>query len=149
MVGIIELLEDFKVSWQYEKKLKRVQEKALLHPENLFIQVRLADLLTKLRKKKEAVGLYELAAQQFIQKNLFAHAIALKKIIFRLEPPKDDGEKMTILTRLYEQMLIYRETTSVAEEATPSQTPSSSPQPCETRRGGLQLEPKAMSPSAS
>src|SRR5512134_3347387 len=119
MVGIIELLEEFKASWQYEKKLKRVQERALRHPENLLIQVRLADLLTKLRKKKEAVSLYELAAQQFIQRNLFAHAIALKKIIFRLEPPKDDGEKMTILARLYEQMLIYRETTSVAEEAAP------------------------------
>ena len=118
MVGIMDFLEDFKASWCYEKRLKEVQEKALLYPENLFLQVRLADLLAKLKKKQEAVGVYELAAQQFIQKNLFAHAIALKKIIFRLEPPKDEGEQMNILDTLYEQKLVYREKTSIAEEAT-------------------------------
>ena len=143
MAGIMELLEDFKASWYYEKRLKKVQEKALLHPENLHIQVRLADLLAKL-KKKEAVGIYELAAQQFLQKNLFAHAIAMKKIIFRLEPPKDDGEQMNILERLHEQMLVYREKTSTAEEAAPPQTPSPSSRPSEKKREGLQLDPRAI-----
>jgi hypothetical protein len=149
MVGIMELLEDFKASWYYEKRLEKVQEKALLQPENLFIQVRMGDLLAKLKKKKEAVSVYELAAQQFIQKNLFAHAIALKKIIFRLEPPKDDGEQMNILDRLYEQMLVYREKTSIAEEAKPPQTPAPSSRPSERRRGELQLEPRAIPQSAS
>ena len=129
MVGIMDFLEDFKASWYYEKRLKKIQEKALLHPENLFLQVRLADLLAKLKKKQEAVGVYELAAQQFIQKNLFAHAIALKKIIFRLEPPKDEGEQLNILDKLYEQKLVYREKTSIAEEATAPKTASSSSRP--------------------
>ncbi len=154
MVGLMELLGDFKASRYYEKKLKTVQERALLHPENLFAQVRLADLLAKLKKKQQAVGVYELAAQQFIQKNLFAHAIALKKIIFRLEPPKDAGEQMKTLQGLYEQMLVYRDTTSIAEEAAsqaphPSPSPSPSPHPSETKRGWLRLEPKADCPSGS
>lgn len=108
MLGIMELPGNFKASCYYQRKLKKVQEKALRHPGNLFIQVRVADLLTKLKKKKEAVGVYERAAEQFVQKNLFAHAIALKKIIFRLQPPKDDWEQMNLLHKLYEQMLIYR-----------------------------------------
>ena len=149
MIGIFELVESFKASWHYEKRFKEVQERALLKPDNLFIQVRLADLLAKLRKKKDAVGVYERVAQQFIQKNLFAHAIALKKIIFRLEPPKDAEEAMIVLQRLHEQKLTFRETTSIAEEqATYQTTPSSSPS-SETTQGGLKLEPKVMCSSAS
>ena len=124
MVSIMDLLEKLKVSLYYQRRLKKVQERASLNPENLFIQVRMGDLLAKLKRKKEAVAVYELAAQQFIQKNLFAHAIALKKIIFRLEPPRDDGEQMNLLDRLYDQMLIYREKASIAEEAAALQAAS-------------------------
>jgi hypothetical protein len=149
MVGIIDLLENFKASCYYQRRLKKVQEKALRHPENLFIQVRLGDLLTKLKKKKEAIGVYERAAEQFIQKNLFAHAIALKKIIFRLEPPKDDGEQMNLLDKLYEQMLIYSGKASIAEEPADLQTASPPSRSSEKGRGELQLEPKAILLSAS
>jgi len=124
VVSIMDLLEKLKVSLYYQRRLKKVQERASLNPENLFIQVRMGDLLAKLKRKKEAVAVYELAAQQFIQKNLFAHAIALKKIIFRLEPPRDDGEQMNLLDRLYDQMLIYREKASIAEEAAALQAAS-------------------------
>jgi hypothetical protein len=72
-------------------------------------------LLAKLKRKKRPSS--ELA--WFIQKNLFAHAIALKKIIFRLEPPRDDGEQKNLLDRLYDQMLIYREKTSIAQKGRP------------------------------
>ena len=62
--------------------------------------------------------------------DLLAHAIALKKIIFRLEPPRDDGEQNNLLDRLYDQMLIYREKTSIAQEAVALQTvPPPSPRP--------------------
>ena len=147
MVGIMELLEDFKHFRCYEKRLKEVQDQARVQPENLFILVRMGDLLAKLKKKREAVRVYELAAHQFIQKNLFAHAIALKKIIFRLEPRKAEGEEMNALDRLYEQMLAYREKTSQAEKAQPPEAPS--PRPSEKRKGELQLEPRAVPPSAS
>jgi len=62
--------------------------------------------------------------------DLLAHAIALKKIIFRLEPPRDDGEQNNLLDRLYDQMLIYREKTSTAQEGAALQTVSPpSPRP--------------------
>jgi hypothetical protein len=62
--------------------------------------------------------------------DLLAHAIALKKIIFRLEPPRDDGEQNNLLDRLYDQMLIYQEKTSLAPEAPALQTvPPPSPRP--------------------
>lgn len=124
MVSIMDLLKKLKFSLDYQKRLKKVQERASLNPENLLNQVRMGDLLAKLKKKKEAVVVYELAAQQFIPKNLFAHAIALKKIIFRLEPPRDDGEQNNLLDRLYDQMLICREKTSIAQEAPALQTVS-------------------------
>jgi hypothetical protein len=144
MIRIKDLLENLKTSLYYQRKLERAQERASLTPDNLFIQVRLGDLLAKLQKKKEAVAIYELAAQQFIQKNLFAHAIALKKIIFRLEPPADSGEQMEILNRLYEQMLVYREKTSKADEALAPPPESPRRQPVEKGRGGLRLEPRAI-----
>jgi aryl carrier-like protein len=68
MVSVMDLLEKLKVSLYYRRKLKKVRERASLNPENLLIQVRMGDLLAKLKKKKEAVTVYELAAQQFIQK---------------------------------------------------------------------------------
>ncbi len=137
MVSIMDLLEKLKVSLYYQKRLKKIQERASLNPENLFIQVRMGDLLAKLKKKKEAVFVYELAAEQFIQRNLFAHAIALKKIIFRLEPPRDDGEQMNLLDRLYNQMLIYREKASIAEEAAALQTASPPPPAFLKEEGGI------------
>lgn len=149
MVSIMGLLEKIKASLYYQRKLIKFQERALLNPENLLIQVRMGDLLAKLKKTKEAAAVYELAAQQFIQKNLFAHAIALKKIIFRLQPPRDEGEQINILDRLYDQMLLYREKSSIAEEATPSQGPLPPSRPSETRREGLHLEPRATSSSTS
>jgi hypothetical protein len=144
MVRVMDLLEGVKISLCYQRRLKKVQERASLNPENLFIQVRLGDLLAKLKKKKEAVAVYELAGQQFVQKNLFAQAIALQKIIFRLEPPKDDGEQMNILNRLYERMNVYRQNTSEAEEAAPRQPESPRPRPSEKGREGLRLQPKAI-----
>ncbi len=149
MVGFMDILEGLRASRHYQKKLAKVQEEALHTPDNLFIQVRLGDLFAKLKKNREAVAAYELAAQQFIQKNLFAHAIALKKIIFRLQPPRDNGEQMEILNRLYEQMLVYREKSSEADEALAPPPEPPLPRPAENSRGGLRLEPKAIPESVA
>ncbi len=146
MVRIMSFLEHFKASWYYQRRLKKVQEQALRHPENLSFQVQIGDLLVKLKRNKEAVGVYELAAQQCIQRNLFAHAIALKKIIFRLEPPKDDEERKKILGRLYEQMLIYKEKTPKADETALPESETS--RPSEKGWGDLRLEPRAIAPPA-
>jgi len=147
MVGFMELLKDFKASRHYQRKLKKVQENAMLNPENLSFQVQMGDLLAKLKRKKEAVIAYELAAQRFIQRNLFAHAIALEKIIFRLEPPKDDEERTKVLGRLYEQMLTYKEKAPKADETALPESETS--RPTEKGWGDLRLKPRAIAPPVS
>jgi len=148
MGRVADLLENVKASLCYQKKLKKLQERVSSAPDNLFVQVRLGDLLAKLKKKQEAVAVYEAAAEQFIQKNLFAHAIALKKIIFRLEPPRDGGEQMEILNRLNDQMLSYREKCSAAEEAAPKAPEPPRPRPVEKERPGLRMQPQAIPQTA-
>ena len=109
MHKIINRWGDFKTTFYYKKRLEKIQEKASGNPDNLLFQVRIGDFLAKVRKTKEAIEVYEQTAQKFIQKKLFAHAIALKKIIFRLEPMPKNGEQALILERLYDQMLKDRE----------------------------------------
>ena len=93
MINIMDRFEEFKKTLIYKRKLKNIEEKALSNPENFIFQVRIGDFLMRLRKRKEAIGIYERAAQRFIEKRHFAQAIALKKIIFRLEPPHDKAEQ--------------------------------------------------------
>jgi hypothetical protein len=57
------------------------------------------------KENKMPTIMNQLTAQEFIQKNLFSQAVALKKIIFRMDPSRDPGEKAVILDRLHEQML--------------------------------------------
>ena len=116
MLEIMDRLGDLKATFCYKRKLEKIQEKASVNPDNLLFQVRIGDFLAKLKKKTEAIAVYEQTAQKFIQKNLFAHAIALKKIVFRLEPKHDNGQQKLVLARLYEQMLENRENTFRAEQ---------------------------------
>ena len=118
MLEIMNRLEDFKTSFNSKRKLEEMREKASVNPENLLFQVRIGDFLARLKKKAEAIAVYEQTAQKFIQKNLFAHAIALKRIILPLGPPGDDGEKTLVLARLHEQMLEVREKTLEAKPET-------------------------------
>ena len=101
-------LWELKKNWFYKKRLERIQQEASANPQNLVFQVRLGDFLAKLNRTKEAVDVYERAAQEFIRKSLFAQAISLKKIIFRTDPFRNAGDQGVILDRLYEQMLESR-----------------------------------------
>ncbi len=90
------------------RKLQKMREKAARHPENLILQVRVGDLLAKMRMEQEAVEVYEGTAQEFIRRDLLAQAIALKKLILRLDPRRYGGEE--VLAGLHQQMMEYRET---------------------------------------
>ncbi len=127
MLEIMTRLGGFRAAISYKRKLEEIQEKASVNPDNLLFQVRIGDFLAKLKKKTEAIAVYEQTAQKFIQKNLFAHAIALKKIIFRLEPMYDTEEQQLVLGRLYDQMLKYRERTSDAAGKSSQKSPLGSP----------------------
>ena len=105
MPTILNRLWEIKKNGGYKTRLERLQQKAAGNPQNLIFQVRMGDFLTKLNNTKEAIEVYERAAQEFIRKNLFAQAIGLKKIIFRMDPFRDAGDQAVVLGRLYEQML--------------------------------------------
>ena len=127
MLEIMNRLGNLKATFDYKRRLEKMQEKASVNPENLLFQIRIGDFLARLKKKAEAIAVYEQAAQKFIQKNLFAQAIALKKIISRLEPARDDEERTIVLLRLYQQMLEMREKALISEqESSPKGTEGAS-----------------------
>ena len=105
MVRIMGRLWEFKKAWFYKMNLKRMQAKASRNPENLTLQVRLGDFLVKLNREKEATEIYERLSQQFLQKNLYLQAIAMQKIIMRMNPVRDKGEQSLMLAGLYKEML--------------------------------------------
>ncbi len=104
-----DLLENVKIYRRCQARLKNFRRKSLRHPDDLLIKVRIGDSLAKLKKRKEAVAVYEETAMEFMEKNLFAHAIALKKVIFRLDPPKDERDREEILAGIYRRMQMYQE----------------------------------------
>lgn len=105
MPTIMNWLWEFNKCGFYKTRLERIQQEALANPQNLIFKVRLGDFWAKLNRTKEAIVGYERTAQEFIRKNLFAQAVALKKIIFRMNPSRNMGEQALILNRLQEQML--------------------------------------------
>jgi len=66
--------------------LKELTDRSRKEPKNLNLQVRIGDLLTKIGKKQEAVLLYRWTAEKFVEKYYFSEALALKKIVMRLDP---------------------------------------------------------------
>ncbi len=78
------------LSWMFRRRQKRklleLQEKARQDPQNCQAQVRLGDLLIKMGNKKAAIEAYHLAAERFAQQGFMIEAVAISKIIMRLDP---------------------------------------------------------------
>jgi tetratricopeptide (TPR) repeat protein len=147
MPTILNRLWEIKKNGGYKTRIERLQQKAAGNPQNLIFQVRMGDFLTKLNKTKEAIAVYERAAQEFIRKNLFAQAIALKKIIFRMDPFRDAGDQAVVLGRLYEQMLASKtEAKKIETENLQGTSPPPTSKPLkisQTLGSVMRLEPKA------
>ena len=146
MPTIMNWLWEFNKCGFYKTRLERIQQEALANPQNLIFKVRLGDFWAKLNRTKEAIVGYERTAQEFIRKNLFAQAVALKKIIFRTLPSRNAGEQAVILNRLYEQMLESKTEAQEIEAETLQETgPSSQSQRVkisQTPGSVMPLEPK-------
>ena len=71
---------------QVQSQLAELQKRTQRNPDNLNLQIRMADLFIKLGKKDEALEGYRQAAEKYAQKSLVSQAIALNKIILRLDP---------------------------------------------------------------
>ena len=77
-----------------KNQLAELQRRAQKNPHNLNLQIRMADLFIKLGKKDEALEGYRQAAEKYAQKSLVSQAIALNKIILRLDPSQKEVNKV-------------------------------------------------------
>jgi cAMP-dependent protein kinase regulator len=71
---------------KYEKELKELQKRAVQDPKNLHIQVRIGDLLEKMGKRAGALDAYRKASDRYAQEGFLIQAIAINKVILRLDP---------------------------------------------------------------
>jgi cAMP-dependent protein kinase regulator len=86
---------------KYEQELKEVREKAAREPKNLRLRLRIGDLLEKVGKRAEAVETYQTVAEEYARKGLLIQAIALHKLILRLDPTKSELQEQ--IADLYAQ----------------------------------------------
>jgi hypothetical protein len=89
------------------KLLNSLQEKARQNPQNCQAQVRLGDLLTKMGKKEAAIEVYHAAAEKFAQHGFMVEAIAMSKVIMRLDPLQKGVQKK--ISKLYRQWEALKE----------------------------------------
>ena len=81
-------LEGLLFGGKYEKELKDLEQKAAQDPKNLRLRVRIGDLLEKLEKRSEAIEAYRKAAEDYARSGMLIQAIAINKLILRLDPAK-------------------------------------------------------------
>jgi len=86
---------------KYEKELKGLEQKAAQDPKNLRLRVRIGDLLEKLGKRTQSIEAYHAVAEEYAKSGMLIQAIALNKLILRLDPTKSKIHNQ--LVELYAQ----------------------------------------------
>ncbi|MBI4495561.1 MAG: hypothetical protein HY697_01365 [Deltaproteobacteria bacterium] len=89
------------------RKLKNLEMKARQDSQNPYWQVRIADLLARMGRKEEALKLYRLASKRFQEKGFVIQAIALYKVILRLDPMQEEVRQ--VIDELYRRRIIQEE----------------------------------------
>lgn len=117
-------LNDFFSSGKHERELKDLQQRAVQDPKNIRLQVRIGDLQQRMGKRSEALEAYRRASQEYARNGFLIQAIAMNKLILRLDPTK---------TQVHDQVAeLYAEwSKAAAEMPTPLQ-----PEPSPTAPGG-------------
>ena len=67
------------------KALRDFRLKSMGHPDDIRIKIRIGDLQQKLGRKEEAIQTYREVAVDFARKGLMHQAMAMQKLIFRLD----------------------------------------------------------------
>jgi cAMP-dependent protein kinase regulator len=73
---------------KYENEMKELQKKAVQDPKNIHLQVRIGDLLEKMGKRGEALEAYRKASDRYAKEGFLIQAIAVNKVILRLDPSR-------------------------------------------------------------
>jgi cAMP-dependent protein kinase regulator len=104
---------------KHEKELKELQQRAAQDPRNIRLQVRIGDLQEKMGKRSEALEAYRRASEEYARKGFLIQAIAVSKLILRLDPAK---------TGVHDQVAaLYAEWGKAAGEMPPVLQPESPP----------------------
>jgi cAMP-dependent protein kinase regulator len=72
------------------KELKELHRKILQNPKNYHLLVRLGDLLEKNGQRAKALDVYRHASERFSRNGFLVQAIAVNKIILRLDPSQNE-----------------------------------------------------------
>jgi len=73
-----------------EKDLAELQRKAAQEPNNYYLLVKIGDLLEKMGRRQEALKAYRQASAKYTQKGFLVQAIAVNKLILRLDPTQQE-----------------------------------------------------------
>jgi cAMP-dependent protein kinase regulator len=74
----------------WKKALDYFQKHCSQEPEDLHSQLKVAELLERLGKKKEAAQVYRKAAEAYAQDGFLLQAISINKMILRIDPSSKD-----------------------------------------------------------
>jgi CRP-like cAMP-binding protein len=80
------------------KALTEFKRLAEVNPEDLQVQVQIGDLLRKVGREPESFVRYKYVLSEYVKKGLFLQAIALGKLILKLDP--EDAETIQVLKDL-------------------------------------------------
>lgn len=72
-----------------EKDLAELQRKTVQEPNNYYLLVKIGDLLEKMGRRQEALKAYRQASEKYTQKGFLVQAIAVNKLILRLDPTQE------------------------------------------------------------
>ncbi len=104
---------------KYEKELKELEQKVAQDPKNLRLRVRVGDLLEKLGKRTESIEAYQAVAEEYARSGMLIQAIALNKLILRLDPTK---------SKIHHQLVeLYAQWGKPAEEIPGTREPEKAP----------------------
>ena len=100
---------------EYEKELQDLKKKAAHDPNNFHLLVRIGDLLEKIGKRAEALEVYRKASKKYAQKGFLVQAIAVNKVVLRLDPTQSKIHDQ--LADLYAKREMVREETLERERS--------------------------------
>lgn len=86
---------------KWDKAAEEYRKWIKYEPKDMRLHLRLGDLLVKINKKNEAIEEYTLVANSYAQDGMLVKAIAVNKMIARLQPSLHDTHKK--LAELYKQ----------------------------------------------
>jgi CRP-like cAMP-binding protein len=88
---------------EWEKALDRFQKHCVQNPKDLRSHLKVAELLERLDRKKEAAQAYQKLAEAYIQDGFLLQAISINKMVLRIAPSSEDVSAR--LAQLYTEKL--------------------------------------------